>query len=156
MENREVNMEIKGNINGIEFGSVDRALEILSELCGIKQAPETEKGSEDIEKYIIPEVCLDSLTGDVMKDSHKIDEMVEKLAVRLEWLIDSIENGTLRDRDVLENICARCTDKIIQYNTELASLQADHSLTQSKIDTLEQMGGYLSAISDILYDYLQL
>lgn len=149
-------MEIKGNINGIEFGSVDRALEILSELCGIKQTPETEKNSEDIEKYIIPEVCLDSLTGDVMIDSHKIDEMVEKLAVRLEWLIDSIENGTLRDREVLENICARCTDKIIQCNTEIASLQADRSLTQSKIDTLEQMGGYLSAISDILYDYLQL
>lgn len=149
-------MEIKGNINGIEFGSVDRALEILSELCGIKKTPETEKSSEDIEKYIIPEVCLDSLTGDVMKDSHKIDDMIDKLAVRLEWLIDSIENGTLRDREVLENICARCTDKIIQYNTELASLQADRSLTQSKIDTLEQMGGYLSAISDILYDYLQL
>ena len=149
-------MEIKGNINGIEFGSVDRALEILSELCGIKQTPETEKSSEDIEKYIIPEVCLDSLTGDVMKDSHRIDDMVDKLAVRLEWLIDSIENGTLRDRDVLENICARCTDKIFQCNTEIASLQADRSLAQSKIDTLEQMGGYLSAISDILYDYLQL
>lgn len=149
-------MEIKGNINGIEFGSVDRALEILSELCGIKQTPETEKGSEDIEKYIIPELCLDSLTGDVMVDSHKIDEMVEKLATRLEWLIDSIENGTLRDREVLENICARCTDKIIQHNTELTSLQADRSLTQSKIDAIEQMGGYLSAISDILYDYLQL
>lgn len=149
-------MEIKGNINGIEFGSVDRALEILSELCGIKQAPETEKSSEDIEKYIIPELCLDSLTGDVMVDSHKIDEMVEKLATRLEWLIDSIENGTLRDREVLENICARCTDKIIQHNTELTSLQADRSLTQSKIDAIEQMGGYLSAISDILYDYLQL
>lgn len=149
-------MEIKGNINGIEFGSIDQALEILGELCGIKQTPETEKSSEDIEKYIIPEVCLDNLSGDVMKDSHKIDSMVDKLAVRLEWLIDSIENGTLRDRDVLENICARCTDKIIQCNTELASLQADRSLTQSKIDTLEQMGGYLSAISDILYDYLQL
>lgn len=149
-------MEIKGNINGIEFGSVDRALEILSELCGIKQTPETKKSSEDIEKYIIPEVCLDSLTGDVMKDSHKIDDMVDKLAVRLEWLIDSIENGTLRDRDVLENICARCTDKIFQCNAEIASLQVDRSLTQSKIDTLEQMGGYLSAISDILYDYLQL
>lgn len=149
-------MEIKGNINGIEFGSVDRALEILSELCGIKQAPEVKKSSEDIEKYIIPEVCLDSLSGDVMKDSHKIDDMVDKLATRLEWLIDSIENGTLRDRDVLENICARCTDKIFQCNTEIASLQADHSLTQSKIDALEQMGGYLSAISDILYDYLQL
>lgn len=149
-------MEIKGNINGIEFGSVDRALEILSELCGIKQTPETEKSSEDIEKYIIPELCLDSLTGDVMVDSHKIDEMVEKLATRLEWLIDSIENGTLRDREVLENICARCTDKIIQHNTELTSLQADRSLTQSKIDAIEQMGGYLSAISDILYDYLQL
>lgn len=149
-------MEIKGNINGIEFGNIDQALEILGELCGIKQAPETEKGSEDIEKYIIPEVCLDSLTGDVMKDSHKIDDMVDKLAVRLEWLIDSIENGTLRDRDVLESICARCTDKIFQCNAEIASLQADRSLTQSKIDTLEQMGGYLSAISDILYDYLQL
>lgn len=149
-------MEIKGNINGIEFGSVDRALEILSELCGIKQTPETEKSSEDIEEYIIPEVCLDNLSGDVMTDSHRIDNMVDKLATRLEWLIDSIENGTLRDREVLENICARCTDKIIQYNTELASLQADRSLTQSKIDTLEQMGGYLSAISDILYDYLQL
>lgn len=149
-------MEIKGNINGIEFGSIDQALEILGELCGIKQAPETKKSSEDIEKYIIPELCLDSLTGDVMKDSHKIDEMTEKLVVRLEWLIDSIENGTLRDRDVLENICARCTDKIIQCNTELTSLQANRSLTQSKIDTLEQMGGYLSAISDILYDYLQL
>lgn len=149
-------MEIKGNINGIEFGSIDRALEILSELCGIKQTPETEKSSEDIEKYIIPELCLDSLTGDVMVDSHKIDEMVEKLATRLEWLIDSIENGTLRDREVLENICARCTDKIIQHNTELTSLQADRSLTQSKIDAIEQMGGYLSAISDILYDYLQL
>lgn len=149
-------MEIKGNINGIEFGSVDRALEILSELCGIKQTPETEKSSEDIEKYIIPELCLDGLTGDVMVDSHKIDDMVDKLAVRLEWLIDSIENGTLRDRDVLENICARCTDKIFQCNAEIASLQVDRSLTQSKIDTLEQMGGYLSAISDILYDYLQL
>lgn len=149
-------MEIKGNINGIEFSSVDRALEILSELCGIKQTPETEKGSEDIEKYIIPEVCLDNLSGDVMKDSHKIDSMIEKLATRLEWLIDSIENGTLRDRDVLENICAKCTDKIFQCNTEIASLQADRSLTQSKIDALEQMGGYLSAISDILYDYLQL
>lgn len=149
-------MEIKGNINGIEFGSVDRALEILSELCGIKQTPEVKKSSEDIEKYIIPEVCLDSLSGDVMKDSHKIDDMVDKLATRLEWLIDSIENGTLRDRDVLENICARCTDKIFQCNTEIASLQADRSLTQSKIDALEQMGGYLSAISDILYDYLQL
>ena len=149
-------MEIEGNINGIEFGSIDQALEILGELCGIKQTPETEKSSEDIEKYIIPEVCLDGLTGDVMKDSHKIDEMVEKLATRLEWLIDSIENGTLRDRDVLENICARCTDKIFQCNAEIASLQADRSLTQSKIDTLEQMGGYLSAISDILYDYLQL
>lgn len=149
-------MEIKGNINGIEFGSVDRALEILSELCGITQTHEVKKNSEDIEKYIIPELCLDGLTGDVMVDSHKIDEMVEKLATRLEWLIDSIENGTLRDRDVLENICARCTDKIFQCNAELASLQADRSLAQSKIDTLEQMGGYLSAISDILYDYLQL
>ena len=149
-------MEIKGNINGIEFSDIDQALEILSGLCGIKQAPETEKSREDIEKYIIPEVCLDNLTGDIMKDSHKIDSMVDKLATRLEWLIDSIENGTLRDRDVLENICARCTDKIIQCNAEIASLQADRSLTQSKIDTLEQMGGYLSAISDILYDYLQL
>ena len=149
-------MEIKGNINGIEFGSVDRALEILSELCGIKQTPETEKSREGIVVCIGPGWCLDGLTGDVMKDSHKTDEMIGKLATRLEWLIDSIENGTLRDRDVLENICARCTDKIIQYNTELASLQADRSLTQSKIDTLEQMGGYLSAISDILYDYLQL
>ena len=149
-------MEIKGNINGIEFSDIDQALEILSELCGITQTPEVKKSSEDIEKYIIPEVCLDSLTGDVMKDSHKIDDMVDKLAVRLEWLIDSIENGTLRDRDVLENICARCTDKIFQCNAEIASLQADRSLTQSKIDTLEQMGGYLSAISDILYDYLQL
>lgn len=149
-------MEIKGNINGIEFGSIDQALEILGELCGIKQTPETKKSSEDIEKYIIPELCLDSLTGDVMIDSRKIDEMVGKLATRLEWLIDSIENGTLRDREVLENICARCTDKIIQCNEELTSLQANRSLTQSKIDTLEQMGGYLSAISDILYDYLQL
>ena len=149
-------MEIKGNINGIEFSDIDQALEILSGLCGIKQAPETEKSREDIEKYIIPEVCLDNLTGDIMKDSHKIDSMVDKLATRLEWLIDSIENGTLRDREVLENICARCTDKILQCNAELASLQADRSLTQSKIDTLEQMGGYLSAISDILYDYLQL
>ena len=149
-------MEIKGNINGIEFGSVDRALEILGELCGIKQAPETKKSSEDIEKYIIPELCLDGLTGDVMVDSHKIDEMVGKLTTRLEWLIDSIENGTLRDREVLENICARCTDKIIQHNEELTSLQANRSLTQSKIDAIEQMGGYLSAISDILYDYLQL
>ena len=149
-------MEIKGNINGIEFGSIDQALEILGELCGIKQAPETKKSNEDIEKYIIPELCLDSLTGDVMIDSHRIDNMVEKLTTRLEWLIDSIENGTLRDREVLENICARCTDKIIQCNEELTSLQANRSLTQSKIDTLEQMGGYLSAISDILYDYLQL
>ena len=149
-------MEIKGNINGIEFGSIDQALEILEELCGIKQAPETKKSSEDIEKYIIPELCLDGLIGDVMKDSRKIDEMVGKLTTRIEWLINSIENGTLRDRDVLENICARCTDKIIQYNEELASLQADRSFIQSKIDTLEQMGGYLSAISDILYDYLQL
>lgn len=149
-------MEIKGNINGIEFGSIDQALEILGELCGIKQAPETEKNSEDIEKYIIPELCLDGLTGDVMVDSRKIDEMVGKLATRLEWLIDSIENGTLRDREVLENICARCTDKIIQHNEELTSLQANRSLTQSKIDAIEQMGGYLSAISDILYDYLQL
>ena len=149
-------MEIKGNINGIEFGSIDQALEILGELCGIKQAPETKKSNEDIEKYIIPELCLDSLTGDVMIDSHRIDNMVEKLTTRLEWLIDSIENGTLRDRDVLENICARCTDKFIQCNEELTSLQANRSLTQSKIDTLEQMGGYLSAISDILYDYLQL
>lgn len=149
-------MEIKGNINGIEFGSIDQALEILGELCGIKQAPETEKSREDIEKYIIPELCLDGLTGDVMVDSHKIDEMVEKLATRLEWLIESIENGTLRDREVLENICARCTDKIIQHNEELTSLQANRSLTQSKIDAIEQMGGYLSAISDILYDYLQL
>ena len=156
MENREVNMEIKGNINGIEFGSIDQALEILGELCGIKQAPETKKSSEDIEKYIIPELCLDGLTGDVMIDSRKIDEMVGKLTTRIEWLINSIENGTLRDRDVLENICARCTDKIIQYNEELTSLQADRSFIQSKIDTLEQMGGYLSAISDILYDYLQL
>lgn len=150
-------MEIKGNINGIEFGSIDQALEILGELCGIKQAPETtEKSREDIEKYIIPELCLDGLTGDVMVDSRKIDEMVGKLATRLEWLINSIENGTLRDRDVLENICARCTDRIIQHNEELTSLQANRSLTQSKIDALEQMGGYLSAISDILYDYLQL
>ena len=149
-------MEIKGNINGIEFGSIDQALEILGELCGIKQAPETKKSSEDIEKYIIPELCLDCITGDVTIDSRKIDEMVEKLTTRIEWLINSIENGTLRDREVLENICARCTDKIIQYNEELASLQADRSLIQSKIDTLEQMGGYLSAISDILYDYLQL
>ena len=149
-------MEIKGNINGIEFGNIDQALEILGELCGIKQAPETKKNGKDIEEYIIPELCLDSLTGDVMVDSHKIDEMVGKLATRLEWLIDSIENGTLRDREVLENICARCTDKIIQCNEELTSLQANRSLTQSKIDTLEQMGGYLSAISDILYDYLQL
>lgn len=156
MENREVNMEIKGNINGIEFGSIDQALEILGELCGIKQAPETKKSSEDIEKYIIPELCLDGLTGDVMIDSRKIDEMVGKLTTRIEWLINSIENGTLRDREVLENICARCTDKIIQYNEELTSLQADRSFIQSKIDTLEQMGGYLSAISDILYDYLQL
>ena len=149
-------MEIKGNINGIEFGSIDQALEILGELCGIKQAPETKKSSEDIEKYIIPELCLDGITGDVMIDSRKIDEMVGKLTTRIEWLINSIENGTLRDREVLENICARCTDKIIQCNEELASLQADRSLIQSKIDTLEQMGGYLSAISDILYDYLQL
>ena len=149
-------MEIKGNINGIEFDNIDQALEILGELCGIKQAPETEKSSEDIEKYIIPELCLDGLTGDVMIDSRKIDEMVKKLATRLEWLINSIENGTLRDREVLENICARCTDKIIQHNEELTSLQADRSLTQSKIDAIEQMGGYLSAISDILYDYLQL
>ena len=149
-------MEIKGNINGIEFDNIDQALEILGELCGIKQAPETKKNGKDIEEYIIPELCLDSLTGDVMKDSHKIDEMVGKLATRLEWLINSIENGTLRDRDVLENICARCTDKIIQHNEELTSLQANRSLTQSKIDALEQMGGYLSAISDILYDYLQL
>ena len=149
-------MEIKGNINGIEFGSIDQALEILGELCGIKQAPETKKSSEDIEKYIIPELCLDGLTGDVMKDSRKIDEMVGKLTTRIEWLINSIENGTLRDREVLENICARCTDKIIQYNEELTPLQADRSLIQSKIDALEQMGGYLSAISDILYDYLQL
>ena len=149
-------MEIKGNINGIEFGSIDQALEILGELCGIKQAPETKKSSEDIEKYIIPELCLDGLTGDVMIDSRKIDEMVGKLTTRIEWLINSIENGTLRDRDVLENICARCTDKIIQYNEELTSLQADRSFIQSKIDALEQMGGYLSAISDILYDYLQL
>ena len=149
-------MEIKGNINGIEFGSIDQALEILGELCGIKQAPETKKSSEDIEKYIIPELCLDGLTGDVMIDSRKIDEMVGKLTTRIEWLINSIENGTLRDREVLENICARCTDKIIQCNEELTSLQADRSLIQSKIDTLEQMGGYLSAISDILYDYLQL
>ena len=149
-------MEIKGNINGIEFGSIDQALEILGELCGIKQAPETKKSSEDIEKYIIPELCLDGLTGDVMIDSRKIDEMVGKLTTRIEWLINSIENGTLRDREVLENICARCTDKIIQYNEELAPLQADRSLIQSKIDALEQMGGYLSAISDILYDYLQL
>lgn len=149
-------MEIKGNINGIEFGSIDQALEILGELCGIKQAPETKKSSEDIEKYIIPELCLDGLTGDVMIDSRKIDEMVGKLTTRIEWLINSIENGTLRDREILENICARCTDKIIQYNEELTSLQADRSLIQSKIDTLEQMGGYLSAISDILYDYLQL
>ena len=149
-------MEIKGNINGIEFGSIDQALEILGELCGIKQAPETKKSSEDIEKYIIPELCLDGLTGDVTIDSRKIDEMVGKLTTRIEWLINSIENGTLRDREVLENICARCTDKIIQYNEELISLQADRSFIQSKIDTLEQMGGYLSAISDILYDYLQL
>ena len=149
-------MEIKGNINGIEFGSIDQALEILGELCGIKQAPETKKNGKDIEKYIIPELCLDGLTGDVMIDSRKIDEMVGKLATRLEWLIDSIENGTLRDREVLENICARCTDRIIQHNEELTSLQANRSLTQSKIDALEQMGGYLSAISDILYDYLQL
>ena len=149
-------MEIKGNINGIEFDNIDQALEILGELCGIKQAPETKKNSEDIEKYIIPELCLDGLTGDVMVDSHKIDEMVGKLATRLEWLINSIENGTLRDRDVLENICARCTDRIIQHNEEITSLQANRSLTQSKIDALEQMGGYLSAISDILYDYLQL
>ena len=149
-------MEIKGNINGIEFDNIDQALEILGELCGIKQAPETKKNGKDIEEYIIPELCLDSLTGDVMKDSHKIDEMVGKLATRLEWLINSIENGTLRDRDVLENICARCTDRIIQHNEELTSLQANRSLTQSKIDALEQMGGYLSAISDILYDYLQL
>ena len=149
-------MEIKGNINGIEFGSIDQALEILGELCGIKQAPETKKSSEDIEKYIIPELCLDGLTGDVTIDSRKIDEMVGKLTTRIEWLINSIENGTLRDRDVLENICARCTDKIIQYNEELISLQVDRSFIQSKIDTLEQMGGYLSAISDILYDYLQL
>lgn len=149
-------MEIKGNINGIEFGNIDQALEILGELCGIKQAPETKKNGKDIEEYIIPELCLDSLTGDVMVDSHKIDEMVGKLATRLEWLINSIENGTLRDRDVLENICARCTDRIIQHNEELTSLQANRSLTQSKIDALEQMGGYLSAISDILYDYLQL
>ena len=149
-------MEIKGNINGIEFGSIDQALEILGELCGIKQAPETKKSSEDIEKYIIPELCLDGLTGDVMIDSRKIDEMVGKLTTRIEWLINSIENGTLRDREVLENICARCTDKIIQYNEELTPLQADRSLIQSKIDALEQMGGYLSAISDILYDYLQL
>lgn len=149
-------MEIKGNINGIEFGSIDQALEILGELCGIKQAPETKKSSEDIEKYIIPELCLDCITGDVMIDSRKIDEMVGKLTTRIEWLINSIENGTLRDREVLENICARCTDKIIQYNEELTSLQADRSLIQSKIDALEQMGGYLSAISDILYDYLQL
>ena len=149
-------MEIKGNINGIEFDNIDQALEILGELCGIKQAPETKKNSEDIEEYIIPELCLDSLTGDVMVDSHKIDEMVGKLTTRLEWLINSIENGTLRDRDVLENICARCTDRIIQHNEELTSLQANRSLTQSKIDALEQMGGYLSAISDILYDYLQL
>lgn len=149
-------MEIKGNINGIEFDNIDQALEILGELCGIKQAPETKKNSEDIEKYIIPELCLDGLTGDVMVDSRKIDEMVGKLTTRLEWLINSIENGTLRDRDVLENICARCTDRIIQHNEELTSLQANRSLTQSKIDALEQMGGYLSAISDILYDYLQL
>ena len=149
-------MEIKGNINGIEFGSIDQALEILGELCGIKQTPETKKSSEDIEKYIIPELCLDGLTGDVMIDSRKIDEMVGKLTTRIEWLINSIENGTLRDREVLENICARCTDKIIQYNEELTPLQADRSLIQSKIDALEQMGGYLSAISDILYDYLQL
>lgn len=149
-------MEIKGNINGIEFSDIDQALEILSELCGIKQTPETKKSSEDIEKYIIPEVCLDCLTGDVMIDSRKIDEMVGKLATRLEWLINSIENGTLRDREVLENIRARCTDRIIQHNEELTSLQADRSLTQSKIDAIEQMGGYLSAISDILYDYLQL
>ena len=149
-------MEIKGNINGIEFGSIDQALEILGELCGIKQTPETKKSSEDIEKYIIPELCLDCLTGDVTIDSRKIDEMVGKLTTRIEWLINSIENGTLRDREVLENICARCTDKIIQYNEELAPLQADRSLIQSKIDALEQMGGYLSAISDILYDYLQL
>lgn len=149
-------MEIKGNINGIEFSDIDQALEILGELCGIKQAPETKKNGKDIEEYIIPELCLDSLTGDVMVDSHKIDEMVGKLATRLEWLINSIENGTLRDRDVLENICARCTDRIIQHNEELTSLQANRSLTQSKIDALEQMGGYLSAISDILYDYLQL
>ena len=149
-------MEIKGNINGIEFDNIDQALEILGELCGIKQAPETKKNGKDIEEYIIPELCLDSLTGDVMVDSHKIDEMVKKLATRLEWLIDSIENGTLRDREVLENICARCTDKIIQHNEELTSLQANRSLTQSKIDAIEQMGGYLSAISDILYDYLQL
>lgn len=149
-------MEIKGNINGIEFDNIDQALEILGELCGIKQAPETKKNGKDIEKYIIPELCLDGLTGDVMVDSRKIDEMVGKLATRLEWLINSIENGTLRDRDVLENICARCTDRIIQHNEELTSLQANRSLTQSKIDALEQMGGYLSAISDILYDYLQL
>lgn len=149
-------MEIKGNINGIEFSDIDQALEILGELCGIKQAPETKKNGKDIEEYIIPELCLDSLTGDVMVDSHKIDEMVGKLTTRLEWLINSIENGTLRDRDVLENICARCTDRIIQHNEELTSLQANRSLTQSKIDALEQMGGYLSAISDILYDYLQL
>lgn len=149
-------MEIKGNINGIEFSDIDQALEILGELCGIKQAPETKKNGKDIEEYIIPELCLDSLAGDVMVDSHKIDEMVGKLATRLEWLINSIENGTLRDRDVLENICARCTDRIIQHNEELTSLQANRSLTQSKIDALEQMGGYLSAISDILYDYLQL
>lgn len=149
-------MEIKGNINGIEFDNIDQALEILGELCGIKQVPETKKNGKDIEEYIIPELCLDSLTGDVMVDSRKIDEMVGKLATRLEWLINSIENGTLRDRDVLENICARCTDRIIQHNEELTSLQANRSLTQSKIDALEQMGGYLSAISDILYDYLQL
>ena len=52
-------MEIKGNINGIEFGSVDRAGGSIIKKSGIKQAPETKKSSEDIEKYIIPELCND-------------------------------------------------------------------------------------------------
>lgn len=116
-------------------------------------------GYKNLIEYLVPEINETVFTGDIDKDEDILDDTNAKLNKRLDYIVKNAINITDAQLDELENaaqekiqFCSKrikeCEQLIEAHQDTIEKLQKENERLFSIRDCYDNIGGYLSAISD--------
>lgn len=117
------------------------------------------KGYKNLVDYLVPEINEDVFTGDIDKDEDILDDTTAKLNKRLDYIVYNASKISDSQLEELENaakakieFCSKriqeCNQLMEAHQDTIEKLQKENERLLSIKECYDDLGGYLSAISE--------